>query len=105
MIGSELTAYFGGIYSDKEQLENQLGRTQNMTTLTLEQATTAIYQSLAADNEDIDLHIAGLKAAMATEGLTEFSADATKLPFNNRLGRKMMQGYFKKHGIKVVFSS
>lgn len=76
-----------------------------MTTLTLEQATDAIYQSLAADNEDIDLHIAGLKSAMARESLTEFSADATKLPFNNRLGRKMMQGYFKKHGIKVVFSN
>jgi hypothetical protein len=76
-----------------------------MTTLTLEQATLAIYQSLAADNEDIDLHIAGLKTAMASEGLAEFAADATKLPFNNRLGRKMMQGYFKKHGIKVVFAS
>jgi|TARA_A100000164_G_C21385375_1_gene530580 hypothetical protein len=75
-----------------------------MTTLTLEQATSAIYQSLAADNEDIDLHITGLKAVMAREGLTEFSVDAAKLPFNNRSGRKLMQGYFKKHGIKVVFS-
>jgi len=76
-----------------------------MTTLIMEQATSAIYQSLAADNEDIDLHIAGLKAAMASEGIVEFIADATKLPFNNRLGRKMMQGYFKKQGITVVFAS
>tara|TARA_R110002124_G_scaffold149220_1_gene314933 strand:+ start:73013 stop:73243 length:231 start_codon:yes stop_codon:yes gene_type:complete len=76
-----------------------------MTTLTLAQATEAIYQSLAADNEDIDLHIAQLKKSMAHEGVKEFAADASKLPFNNRLGRKMMQGYFKKHGIKVVFAS
>lgn len=74
-----------------------------MSILTLEQASAAIYQSLEADNLDIDLHITNLKAAMATEGAAEFTADPAKLSQNNRAGRKMMQSYFKKRGIKVVF--
>ena len=76
-----------------------------MTTRTLDQATTAIYASLAADNEDIDLHIANLKAAMQVEGVKEFTAAPEKLVQNNRAGRKMMQSYFKKRGVKVVFAS
>ncbi len=75
-----------------------------MGTLTLEQATDAVYQSLAADNADIDLHIANLKAAMEAAGAKEFAADPAKLAQNNRAGRKMMQSYFKKRGVKVSFS-
>jgi hypothetical protein len=73
-------------------------------TLSLDQATLAIYASLAADNEDIDLHIANLKAALAKEGVKEFTADPDKLAQPNRAGRKMMQAYFKKRGVQVTFS-
>lgn len=76
-----------------------------MSTLTLTEATEAIYGSLRADNLDIDLHIANLKAAMAAEGAREFVAESEKLSQNNRAGRKMMQSYFKKRGVKVVFAS
>lgn len=75
-----------------------------MTTMTYEQAVEAVYQSMIADNQDIDLHIANLKAAMGKEGVKEFTAEPSKLAQNNRAGRKMMQAYFKKRGIKVVFA-
>ncbi len=71
--------------------------------MTLEAAENAIYQSLDAGNEDIDLHIANLKAAMVDAGAKEFTADAGKLAQGNRAGRKMMQSYFKKRGVKVNF--
>ncbi len=74
-------------------------------TLTLEQATSAIYDSLHADNQDIDLHINNLKTAMKSEGITEFVANPDKLSQNNRAGRKMMQSYFKKRGVKVTFAA
>jgi hypothetical protein len=76
-----------------------------MSTLTYDQATDAVYQSMIADNDDIDTHIANLRAAMAAEGIKEFTAEPSKLAQNNRSGRKMMQAYFKKRGVKVVFSS
>jgi hypothetical protein len=72
-------------------------------TMTYTQATEAIYQSLEADNLDIDIHIANLKAAMAKEGVKEFTAEPSKLAQNNRSGRKLMQAYFKKRGVKVTF--
>ena len=71
--------------------------------MTLQDATAAIYTSLEQDNLDIDLHIANLKAAMAAEGASEAVFEAEKLSQNNRAGRKMMQSYFKKRGVKVVF--
>ncbi len=71
--------------------------------ITLEQAKEAVYASLEADNEDIDLHIANLKAAMKSEGASEAEFEPTRLSQNNRAGRKMMQSYFKKRGVKVVF--
>lgn len=74
-----------------------------MSNLTLEQATEAVYQSLHADNLDIDLHITNLKAAMTAEEVGEFVVDSEQLSQNNRAGRKMMQSYFKKRGVKVVF--
>lgn len=73
--------------------------------MTYTEAVEAIYDSLRADNLDIDLHIANLKAAMQAEGLKEFAAEPEKLSQNNRAGRKMMQSYFKKRGVKVVFAS
>lgn len=75
-----------------------------MTSLSLNDATEAVYASLERDNEDIDLHIANLKAAMQAEGAKEARFNPEKLAQNNRAGRKMMQSYFKKRGVKVVFA-
>jgi hypothetical protein len=74
-----------------------------MSALTVEQATEAVYESLAADNLDIDLHIDNLKEAMADAGEKEATFNPEKLAQNNRAGRKMMQSYFKKRGVKVNF--
>ena len=76
-----------------------------MSNLSVQDATQAVYQSMIQDNVDIDLHIANLKNAMAAEGVKEFNADPAQLAQNNRAGRKMMQAYFKKRGVKVVFAS
>ena len=73
--------------------------------LTLDEAKEAVYTSLNNDNDDIDLHIANLKAAMSAEGAKEASFVPERLSQNNRSGRKMMQSYFKKRGVKVVFKS
>jgi len=69
----------------------------------LEEAKEAVYASLDADNEDIDLAIADLKAAMLAEKVNEAEFAPERLTQNNRAGRKMMQSYFKKRGVKVVF--
>lgn len=74
-----------------------------MSEPTVAEATTRIYQSLQADNADIDTHIATLKAALAREGLKEVVIDPAKLVQNNRSGRKLMQAYFRQRGVKVVF--
>jgi hypothetical protein len=74
-----------------------------MSTLTLKDATEAIYTSLKNDNEDIDLHIASLKSVLKSEGKSEAVFEPARLVQNNREGRKMMQAYFKKRGVKVSF--
>lgn len=76
-----------------------------MTDLSLKDATEAIYTSVNNDNEDIDLHIANLKAALQGEGKKEIEIDPGRLNYNNRAGRKMMQSYFKKRGIIVKFKA
>jgi hypothetical protein len=63
----------------------------------------AIYESLANDNEEIDLHIARLKEALASAGIKQAVFDASRLVQSNRAGRKLMQAYFKKRGVTVVF--
>ncbi len=68
-------------------------------------AKEAVYQSLARDNEDIDLHIANLKSALGAAGEKQAVFDPDRLAQNNRQGRKMMQSYFKKRGVTVVFQS
>lgn len=75
-----------------------------MNDLTLSQAIDNIYASLHADNEDLDLHIAALKAAMAREGVSEAVFEPARLAQSNRQGRKVMQSYFKKKGVTVRFS-
>ncbi|MES0880823.1 hypothetical protein [Roseibium sp. SCP14] len=76
-----------------------------MSELTVADATNRIYQSLEADNEDIDLHIAALKAALKDEGLKEAVLDPARLVQNNRSGRKLLQAYFRQRGVKVKFAS
>jgi hypothetical protein len=73
--------------------------------LTLAQAIDNIYASIKADNEDLDNHIAALKAAMAREGAKEAVFEPAKLAQSNRQGRKLMQAYFRKKGVAVSFSS
>lgn len=76
-----------------------------MSDLTLNQAIDNIYTSIHANNEDLDLHIAALKAAMAREGVKEAVFEPAKLAQSNRQGRKIMQSYFKKKGVAVSFSA
>ena len=76
-----------------------------MSEPTVADATNRIYQSLQADNADIDVHIATLKAALAREGLKEAVFDPEKLVQNNRSGRKLMQAYFRQRGVTVKFTA
>lgn len=76
-----------------------------MTALTREQALENIYTSLHNGNEDIDTHITALKTVLVANAEKSVTVDASRLPQNNRQGRKMMQSYFKKRGINVEFSS
>lgn len=71
--------------------------------MTIEQAKEAIYTSLDNDNDDIDLHIVNLKKVMQDNKLVEVVFQSSRLPINNREGRKTMQAYFKKRGVKVCF--
>ena len=75
-----------------------------MSALTVAQALDHVYASLLDDNRDIDLHIAALKAALSAAGQRQVVADAQRLAQSNRQGRKMMQAYFKKRGVDVVFA-
>lgn len=76
-----------------------------MSDLTLSQAIDNIYTSIKANNEELDLHIAALKAAMAREGAKEAVFEPAKLAQSNRQGRKIMQAYFKKKGVAVAFTA
>ncbi|MCB9982634.1 MAG: hypothetical protein H6861_03030 [Rhodospirillales bacterium] len=76
-----------------------------MSALSVDEAKEAVYTSLTNDNEDIDLHIANLKTAMSVAGEKEAVFEPDRLVQNNRAGRKMMQSYFKKRGVKVSFAS
>ena len=74
-----------------------------MSTLSLEEATEAIYISVNNDNDNIEEHVENLKAALSAEGTKEIEIDPERLNYNNRAGRKMMQSFFKKRGIIVKF--
>lgn len=74
-----------------------------MSDITVSEAIDAVYASIKNDNEDIDLHIAALKAAMVREGAKEAVFEIAKLAQPNRAGRKLMQAYFKKKGVAVSF--
>ncbi|WP_174073197.1 hypothetical protein [Rhizobium rhizogenes] len=70
---------------------------------TVADITNRIYESLQADNADIDLHISALKAALEQAGLKEALFDPARLAHNNRSGRKLMQAYFRQRGVTVKF--
>lgn len=74
-----------------------------MSADTVAAVTEDIYTALANDNEDLDLHITRLKAALAAAEAKKAVFDPARLPQSNRAGRKLMQSYFKKRGISVVF--
>ena len=76
-----------------------------MSDLTLNQAIDNIYESIKNDNEDLDTHIAALKAAMAREGVKQAVFEPGKLAQSNRQGRKIMQSYFRQKGVAVSFSA
>lgn len=76
-----------------------------MSDLTLTQAIDNIYLSIKNDNEELDAHIAALKAVMKREGIKEAVFDPSKLAQSNRQGRKIMQSYFRQKGVTVSFSS
>ncbi|MBB1250702.1 hypothetical protein [Rhizobium sp. G21] len=76
-----------------------------MSNQTVEAAIDSIYDSLRADNEDLDLRIAALKTALTEAGLKEAVFDPSKLVQNNRSGRKLMQAYFRQRGVTVKFSA
>ncbi|MGV3553391.1 hypothetical protein [Rhizobium sp.] len=75
-----------------------------MSETTVAEAITRIYESLQAENTDLDLHIATLKAALSREGVKEAVFDPAKLAQNNRSGRKLMQAYFRQRGVTVKFA-
>jgi hypothetical protein len=62
-----------------------------------------IYKALANNNENIDLHITRLKNSLAASDAKQAVFDPARLAQNNRAGRKLMQAYFKKRGVAVVF--
>lgn len=76
-----------------------------MSEPTVAEATDSIYASLQANNADIDVHVATLKAALKREGMKEAVFDPAKLAQNNRSGRKLMQAYFRQRGVSVKFSA
>lgn len=77
---------------------------RHVSDLTLSQAIDNIYASITNDNEELDSHIAALKAAMAREGVKEAVFEPGKLAQSNRQGRKIMQSYFRQKGVSVRFS-
>jgi hypothetical protein len=76
-----------------------------MTALSLEQALENIYACVNNDNDGLDAHIAALKAALAAGGAREARIDPARLVHNNRESRKLMQSYFRKRGVSVVFAA
>lgn len=67
-------------------------------------AMEEVYTSLQANNQGLDEKIIALKSALAGAGKKEVVVEKERLPQNNRQGRKMLQTYFKKRGVIVVFN-
>lgn len=67
-------------------------------------AIEVVHAALDNDNAELDPAIANLKKALAEKGEKFALFDRTRLPQNNRQGRKMMQTYFRKRGVEVEFT-
>lgn len=67
-------------------------------------ALDEVHAALNANNEGLDEKIANLRAALDAKGEKTVTMDQTLLPQNNRQGRKMLQTYFKKRGVTVVYA-
>lgn len=76
-----------------------------MTALPLTQAIENIYTSLLANNDNLDAHIDALKAALTAAGQKEAVFDPARLAQGNRHGRRLMESYFTKRGVKVAFKA
>ncbi|NSY17172.1 hypothetical protein [Neorhizobium sp. AL 9.2.2] len=76
-----------------------------MSEPTVAEATNRIYESLQANNADLDTHIATLKAALNQAGQKEAEFDPARIVQNNRQGRKLMQAYFRQRGVTVKFTA
>ncbi len=76
-----------------------------MSEPTVADATNSIYESLQADNADIDIHIAALKAALARAGLKEAVFDPARLAHNNLSGSKLMLAYSRLRRVTVKYSA
>lgn len=71
---------------------------------TVKKALEACHTALNDNNTGLDAAIAALKAALSAEGKKQVEMDKERLPQNNRQGRKMLQTYFKKRGVEVVYA-
>lgn len=71
---------------------------------TVNAALEAVHAALNDNNQGLDARIAELKAALAQAGQKTVTMDQTRLPQNNRQGRKMLQTYFRKRGVLVEYA-
>lgn len=71
----------------------------------VKQALEVVHTCLNENNQGLDPAIAALKEALAKTGAKSVQMDQTRLPQNNRQGRKMLQTYFKKRGVLVTFAA
>ena len=69
----------------------------------VKQALENVHTALNDNNNGLDIAIVHLKKAIAHAGAKTVLMEKTRLPQNNRQGRKMLQTYFKKRGVIVEF--
>ncbi len=69
----------------------------------IKKALETVHGSLNNNNEGLDPAIAALKQTLGDAGQKSVEMEKTRLPQNNRQGRKMLQTYFKKRGVVVTF--
>jgi hypothetical protein len=70
----------------------------------VKQALETIHAALNDNNVGLDAAIAAAKTALFEAGEKKLLMEKERLPQNNRQGRKMLQTYFKKRGVEVVYA-
>lgn len=73
--------------------------------LSVNDALEQVHHALNDQNIGLDSAMAALKAALHAQNEHTVVMDPTRLPQNNRQGRKMLQTYFKKRGVQVAFAT